>query len=90
MVFGIKKVGLTEYEMKLFDSKELEIYMNDNSFQVTNTGKTIYENIVPLDSETENQFAKECETSEQVKYYFKLPNWFKIKRLLEIITLIGH
>ena len=81
MIDGIRyqKVGLTEYEMKLFDSKELEIYMNDNSFQVTNTGKTIYENIVPLDSETENQFAKECETSEQVKYYFKLPNWFKIK-----------
>ncbi|MBI0074977.1 DEAD/DEAH box helicase family protein [Commensalibacter sp. M0357] len=81
MINGIRyqKVGLTEYEMKLFDSKELEIYMNDNSFQVTNTGKTIYENIVPLDSETENQFAKECETSEQVKYYFKLPNWFKIK-----------
>lgn len=76
MIDGIRyqKVGLTEYEMKLFDSKELEIYMNDNSFQVTNTGKTIYENIVPLDSETENQFAKECETSEQVKYYFKLPN----------------
>lgn len=81
MIDGIRyqKVGLIEYEMKLFDSKELEIYMNDNSFQVTNTGKTIYENIVPLDSETENQFAKECETSEQVKYYFKLPNWFKIK-----------
>ena len=81
MINGIRyqKVGLAEYEMKLFDSKELEIYMNDNSFQVTNTGKTIYENIVPLDSETENQFAKECETSEQVKYYFKLPNWFKIK-----------
>lgn len=81
MIDGIRyeKIGNTEYEMKLFDYKELEIYMNDNSFQVANTDKTIYENIVPLDSDTENQFARDCESSEQVKYYFKLPNWFKIK-----------
>ena len=26
----------------------------------------------------ENRFARDCETSEQVKFYFKLPDWFKI------------
>ena len=26
----------------------------------------------------ENRFAHDCETSEQVRYYFKLPDWFKI------------
>jgi len=26
----------------------------------------------------ENQFAKDCESSENVEFYFKLPNWFKI------------
>jgi len=81
MIDGIRyeKIGNIEYEMKLFDDRELEIYINDNSFNVTNTDKTIYENLVPLDSNTENQFALDCESSEQVKYYFKLPNWFKIK-----------
>lgn len=81
MIDGIRyqKIGNTKYEMKLFDDRELEIYINDNSFSVTNTDKTIYENLVPLDSNTENQFARDCESSEQVKYYFKLPNWFKIK-----------
>lgn len=81
MIAGIKykQIKDTEYEMKLFDDRELEIYINDNSFNVTNTDKTIYENLVPLDSNTENQFARDCESSEQVKYYFKLPNWFKIK-----------
>jgi type III restriction enzyme len=27
----------------------------------------------------ENQFAKDCESSEQVEFYFKLPYWFEIK-----------
>ncbi|MBQ7421233.1 MAG: hypothetical protein IJV27_03700 [Prevotella sp.] len=27
---------------------------------------------------TESQFAADCETIEYVKYYFKLPEWFKI------------
>lgn len=30
------------------------------------------------DSGVESQFAKDCETSDQIKFYFKLPNWFKI------------
>ncbi len=31
-----------------------------------------------MDSAVENQFAKDCESSDQVKFYFKLPGWFKI------------
>jgi len=80
MIEGIKyrQIGDSEYEMTLFESQELEIYLNDFSFKVSDTSKTIYEEYVPLDSGIESKFAKDCETSEQIKFYFKLPNWFKI------------
>ena len=86
MIDGIKyqKIGESEYEMTLFAAQELEVYLNDFTFKVTDTSKTIYEEFMPLDSGVESQFAKDCETSEQVKFYFKLPNWFKIP------TPIGH
>ena len=80
MIDGIKyqKIGGSEYEMALFEAQELEVYLNDFSFKVTDTSKTIYEEFVPLDSGVESKFAQDCETSEQIKFYFKLPNWFKI------------
>lgn len=80
MIDGIKyqKIGGSEYEMVLFEAQELEVYLDDFSFKVTDTSKTIYEAFVPLDSGVESQFARDCETSDQIKFYFKLPNWFKI------------
>lgn len=85
MIDGIKyeKINGSEYEMRLFEAQELEIYLNDFTFKVGSADayqadKTIYEEYVPLDSGVENQFAKDCETSEQIKFYFKLPDWFKI------------
>jgi type III restriction enzyme len=80
MIDGIKyqKIGGSEYEMSLFEAQELEVYLNDFSFKVTDPSKTIYEEFVPLDSGVESRFAQDCEMSEQVKFYFKLPNWFKI------------
>lgn len=80
MIDGIKyqKLGDSEYEMALFEAQELEVYLNSFSFKVSDTKKTIYEEFVPLDSGVESQFAEDCENSEQIKFYFKLPNWFKI------------
>ena len=80
MISGIKyqKIGTSEYEMALFEAQELEVYLNDFSFKVSDQSKTIYEEFIPLDSGVESQFAKDCESSDQVKFYFKLPNWFKI------------
>lgn len=80
MIDGIKyeHIGSSEYEMTLFEEKELEVYLNDFSFNVSNTSKTIYEEFIPLDSGVESRFAADCETSDDVKFYFKLPNWFKI------------
>jgi type III restriction enzyme len=80
MIDGIKyqKIGGSAYEMALFEAQELEIYLNSFTHKVTNANKTIYEEFVPLDSGVESQFAKDCESSDQIKFYFKLPNWFKI------------
>lgn len=80
MIDGIKyqKIGDAEYEMKLFEAQELEVYLNDFTFKLSDPSKTIYEEFMPLDSGVESRFAKDCESSEQVKFYFKLPNWFKI------------
>lgn len=80
MIDGIEylKIGNTEYEMLLFEEQELEIYLNDFTFKVSDTDKTIYDEYVPLDSSVENKFAQDCEASDQIKYYFKLPDWFKI------------
>ena len=80
MIDGIKyqKINGRDYEMALFNSQELEPYINNWLFTVQDKQKTIYDNYIPLDSKTENQFAKDCDTSENVKFYFKLPTWFKI------------
>lgn len=80
MIDGIKyeKIGGKLYEMTLFDDEGFEIYLDNFTHTVSDSEKTIYENYIPLDSGVENQFAKDCETSENIEFYFKLPNWFKI------------
>jgi type III restriction enzyme len=47
-------------------------------YKVTDSDKTIYSAFIPLYSGVESQFAKDNESSDQIKFYFKLPNWFKI------------
>ena len=70
MIDGIEYRLLDDerYEMSLFDEQQLEIYVNDFTFSVSNRDKTIYEEYVPLDSTIESQFAKDCETSEHIKF----------------------
>ena len=80
MIEGIKyqKIGNKTYEMTLFEDGELEIYLDKFTYPVKDASKTIYENYIPLESGVENQFAKDCESSENIEFYFKLPYWFKI------------
>jgi len=79
MIDGIKyeKIGNKEYEMRLFE--EYEVHLNELTFRISNKDKTIYSNLVPLDSSVEYNFAKECETRDDIEFYFKLPFWFKIQ-----------
>ena len=81
MIDGIKyeKIEDKIYEMTLFDDNDFEIYVDEFTHIIKDSSKTIYENYIPLDSGVENQFAKDCESSEQIEFYFKLPYWFEIK-----------
>ena len=81
IIDGIKyeKIGNREYEMLLFKDDEIKIYLDNIAYKVNNSKKTIYENFIPLDSNVEYEFAKECETRDDIEFYFKLPFWFNIK-----------
>ncbi len=81
MIDGIKyeKIGNIDYEMRLFEDLDLQVFRSDNDFEVNDSSKTIFEDFIPLDSEVEYQFAKDCESSENIEFYFKLPNWFTIQ-----------
>jgi len=78
MIDGIKyeKIGSKEYEMRLFEA--YDIHVNDLTFKVSKEDKTIYSKLVALDSNVEYEFAKDCESREDIEFYFKLPPWFKI------------
>lgn len=80
MIEGIKyeKIGGRWYEMTLFQDDELEFFVNQFTFEITKPERTIYENYIPLQSGIESQFAKDCESSENIEFFFKLPFWFKI------------
>lgn len=79
MIDGIKyeKIGTKDYEMRLFE--DYEIHINNLTFKVSKQDKTIYSNLIPLDSSVEYDFARECESRDDIEFYFKLPFWFKIK-----------
>ncbi|PIQ09666.1 MAG: DEAD/DEAH box helicase [Ignavibacteriales bacterium CG18_big_fil_WC_8_21_14_2_50_31_20] len=79
MIDGIKyeRIGSLKYEMRLFE--DFPIHINNLTFTINNEEKTIYSNFVPLDSQVEYRFAEECESRDDIEFYFKLPFWFKIE-----------
>jgi len=81
MIDGIKyeKIGDNVYEMRLFEESEIEAYIDKWKFELKNQDKTIHKDFIPLDSDVEIEFARECETRQDIEFYFKLPTWFTIK-----------
>lgn len=79
MINGIKyeKNSDKEYELRLFEG--YEFHHNKHTFTIGNERKTINAKLLPLDSDVEKQFARDCENIGNVEFYFKLPSWFKIK-----------
>lgn len=68
--------------MRLFENKELESYLysamsKSGAIEVTEENKTTHDYVV-VDSEIEHNFMRSLEQAENVKFYVKLPNWFKI------------
>jgi len=79
MIEGIKyeKIGDTEYfSMELFAKDEIEAY-RENLYKIKKQDKTLY-NYIEYQSNVEEQFAKDCESNENVEFYIKLPYWFVI------------
>ncbi|WP_125754399.1 restriction endonuclease [Lacticaseibacillus baoqingensis] len=70
-----------EYEQKLFTTETLNAYLGEkgNAVKADETKhKTVY-NYVVTDSTIEKEFARKAEKDENVKFYIKLPDWFKIR-----------
>lgn len=78
MINGIKyeKINGKIYEMKLFEDQEIEGY-KQSLYKVIDQEKTLY-NYIEFDSDIEKKFATDCDANENIEFYIKLPNWFKI------------
>ena len=49
----------------------------DNLYEVRNLNKTPYD-YVEFDSKVEQEFAEALDDNKSVKYFLKLPSWFKV------------
>ena len=79
IVDGIKYEKMTgqEYEMRLFEEKEIEEYLSRLYEVQSNDDRTPYD-YIPFDSEIERDVAEKLDGNENVKFFCKLPNWFKV------------
>jgi len=84
MVDGIKyeRQNGEEWAVTLFDNEEILSYLFDKGTgkgakPINDQRKTLYDHVV-VESRLESEFAEELENREEVKFYFKLPGWFKI------------
>lgn len=81
VVKGIKyeKIEDEVYEMKLFEEKDekyLGAYLNQ-LYEVQNPCKTTH-NYVHYDSIVEKDFAEKFDSVDRVRFFVKLPSWFKV------------
>ena len=82
-VDGVKYHRTGEYyDMTLFENDELQTYLYDAAMKsgaiaVGDQAKTIYD-YVAVDSGVEREFMQSLEDNADVKFYIKLPSWFKI------------
>ncbi|MFD2522238.1 restriction endonuclease [Emticicia soli] len=71
-----EQINNSYYELSLFETKEVEKFLS-KLFTVERLEKTLY-NYIQIESNVESAFAKDCEIDSNIKFYFKLPNGFKI------------
>lgn len=83
LVDGIRyeKLAGEHYKMELFDEPELEAYL-DRAYQVQHAEDDEYVqtpyDYIEYDSHIEMQTAQALDGAENVKFFCKLPRWFKI------------
>ena len=76
IVDGIKyeRIAGAEYEMLLFEEKEIDGYEN----RMLPVDKSIYDTIED-DSGTEEKFARDLDSRRDIKLFLKLPSWFTVE-----------
>ena len=81
LVSGVEYMTLdgAVYEMHRFENSDLAEFFENNLIEVKNQEKTLFSHIV-IDSHSgpEQEFAKACENNDDVLFYIKLPDWFRI------------
>lgn len=79
VVNGIKyeRVEGLVYEMRLFQEKEIEEYLN-RLYQVQSKDDRTPYDYISFDSEVEKDVAEKLDSSEKVKFFCKLPRWFLV------------
>lgn len=73
------KVDGATYEMHQIEQEAqngITRYLS-NLYEVRNQEKTLYDYVI-FDSDVEKEFAKALDDNESVKFYCKLPSWFKV------------
>ncbi|MEI6653050.1 MAG: restriction endonuclease subunit R, partial [Chlorobiaceae bacterium] len=65
------------YEMHLFEDEEIEEYLS-RLYTVQSTDNRTPFNYIAYDSGTEEKVAKLLDADEHVKFFCKLPRWFKV------------
>jgi type III restriction enzyme len=77
VIEGIQYEKLNEisYEMSLFRTEEHKLEFAKD--KIVPTEKSVY-NYIMYDSMVEKKFAEDLETMQNVKYFIKLPGWFRV------------
>jgi len=65
------------YEMRLFEEEEIELYLN-RLYEIHGRDDRTPYNYVPFDFGVEREVAEKLDSNENVKFFCKLPRWFKI------------
>ena len=65
------------YEMRLFEAEEIEEYLS-RLYTIQSTDNRTPFNYIACDSGPEEEVAKLLDADERVKFFCKLPRWFKV------------
>jgi type III restriction enzyme len=65
------------YEMRLFENEEIETYL-DRLYSIQSEDNRTPFNFIPYESDVERRIVERLDTDESVKFFCKLPQWFKV------------
>ena len=79
IIDGIKYEPIKDqyFEMRLFEEKEVEEYMT-RLYQVESTDNRTPYDFIAYDSGKEEEIAKLLDNDDKVRFFCKLPRWFKV------------